>query len=170
MAILSILVSMLIDRGGNRSPARDLPGGQVEFAPNPFFLWGCVLLGVRWAWLSIGVLSTSHGKPLEILMGIATGLSAIVLFRMIPAKIVVGDQGLEQHYWLVRSPSVDWKEIVEIDTGKLRQTVTIKSSGGKMITHSFQLADRPRFLAELKRRCGEELPADFPREPMSRAQ
>jgi hypothetical protein len=121
-------------------------------------------------WLSIDVLSTSHGKPIEILMGIATGLSALVLFTMIPATIVVGDQGLVQQYWLARSPSLGWKEIDEIDTGKLGQTVTIKSSGGKKITHSFQLADRPRFLAELKRRCGEELPEDFPREPMSRMQ
>jgi hypothetical protein len=161
---------MLIDRRGNTSPARDLPGGRVEFALNPFFLWGCVLLGVRWVWLSIDVLSTSHGKPIEILMGIATGLFALVLFTMIPATIVVGDQGLVQQYWLARSPSLGWKEIVEIDTGKLGQTVTIKSSGGTKITHSFQLADRPRFLDELKRRCGEELPEDFPREPVSRPQ
>jgi hypothetical protein len=105
---------------------------------------------------------------MEILMGIATGLSALVLFRMLPATIVVGDQGVEQEYWLASSLRLGWKEIIEIDTGRLRQTVTIKSLGGTKITHSLQLADRPRFLAELKRRCGEELPEDFPREPMSR--
>jgi hypothetical protein len=44
--------------------------------------------------------------------------------------------------------------------------VTVTGKDGTKIIHSPMLADRPRFLLELKRHCGEELPPDFPREPI----
>ena len=52
-------------------------------------------------------------------------------------------------------------------TGEKSRTVTITGADGIKIVHSRQLPDRPRLLWELKQHCGEQLPADFPRERVS---
>jgi hypothetical protein len=62
-----------------------------------------------------------------------------------------------------------WKNIVEINTGEKSRTVAITSSDGTEIVHSDLLVDRPRMLLELKQHCGENLPPDFPREPLAQS-
>ena len=50
--------------------------------------------------------------------------------------------------------------------GKIR-TVTITGADGTKIVHNRQLPNRPCLLVELKQHCGEKLPSDFPREPIT---
>lgn len=91
------------------------------------------------------------------------GFTFTALF--VPGTIVVADDGLEQRYWFRMDKRIGWKNIEEIKSVKW-STVTITGTDGTKIVHSPMLADRPRFLLELKRHCGEELPPDFPREPI----
>ena len=79
-----------------------------------------------------------------------------------PGSVVVTGDGLEQIYWFWRNKHIRWNDIVEIESGQKDRTVTITSANGTKIVHSRFLADRPRFLLELKEHCGEELPPDFP--------
>jgi hypothetical protein len=94
------------------------------------------------------------------------GLAAVALILDLPASIVVSAEGLEQIYWFRRRKRIRWNDIVEIESGQKDGTVTITSADGTKIVHSRFLADRRRFLLELKQYCGDELPQDFPREPI----
>jgi hypothetical protein len=72
------------------------------------------------------------------------------------------DSGLQEVFWLWRNTRIRWDEIVEINTEKKDSAVTVIGADKTRIIHSGRLPDRPRFLLEIKRHCGENLPADFP--------
>jgi hypothetical protein len=93
-------------------------------------------------------------------------LGALFIIFDFPGTIVVTRDGLEQKYWFHKRKRILWKEIVEIETCVLNEAVKITSMDGTKIVHSYLLADRLRLLLELKQHCGEELPPDFPREPI----
>lgn len=84
-----------------------------------------------------------------------------------PGTIVITADGLEQVHWLWKNKLIQWSEIEEINTGEKSRAVTITATNGTKIVHSRQLPDRPRLLFELKQHCGENLPPDFPREPIA---
>jgi hypothetical protein len=116
--------------------------------------------------MAIDYLRHGLGNPWEALIGASFGLGALAFLIELPATIVAGSDGLEQVYWFRRNKRIGWGEIVEINTGEKSRVVTITGADGTKIIHSRQLTDRPRLLLELKRHCGDNLPPDFPCEPI----
>lgn len=151
---------------GNRRPARVLSGSSVEFAPDWIALWGWLYLAFHTAWLAVRNVMKSHGEPWDFVIPVMLGSCAVMFLFAIPGKVVVSENGIDEVNWLRKSKRILWKEIVEIESGQKDRMVTITGADGTRIVHSRFLADRPRLLLELKHHCGDELPPDFPREPL----
>jgi hypothetical protein len=104
---------------------------------------------------------------LDLIIAAILGILAMMFIFTFPETIVVTDNGLEQISWLWKKKQIRWADIVEINTGEKSRTVTITGADGTKIVHSRQLPDRSRLLMELRVHCGENLPSDFPREPIT---
>lgn len=165
--LLVFAVLALFGGAGNRRSARDLSDGSIEFAPGWTVFGAWLGIVVYAAYAAIASFEQSQGKPLNLVMAACLGLMAIVFLFSFPGTVVTTRDGLQQRYWFWRERHIRWEAIAEINTGKKSRTVTITGADGTKIVHSRQLADRPRFLLELKRHCGENLPQDFPREPIA---
>jgi Bacterial PH domain len=161
-----VLVWMFLRKVSNRRTAMVPSAGRIEFTRNrlAFFAWPVIT--VLLTLTAIRDLTHSHGEPLELVIAACLGFIALLFLLSFPGTLVVNDVGLEQVYWFWRHKRILWKDIVEINIGGKSRTVTITSTDGTKIIHSSQLADRPRLLLELKQRCSENLPPDFPREPI----
>lgn len=77
----------------------------------------------------------------------------------------MSNEAIEQVFLLGWRKCIRWEDIVEIESNPKDRMVTITGADGTKIVYSRFLADRPRLLLELKQRCGEDLPPDFPQEP-----
>jgi hypothetical protein len=145
--------------------ALGLQGAGIEFAPNrrSYFAWPLVVGYLIYA--SVSRLMHIHAGWLNLDIAVTFGGLAVLLAFPFPGKIVVTSNGLEQVSWLWKNKRIRWEDIVEINTGETSRTVTITAVDGTKIIHSPRLPDRARLLTELKHHCGENLPADFPREP-----
>ena len=99
----------------------------------------------------------------------ATMMTVISLFLLLdfPGNILSGPEGLEQVFWIGRNRFIRWDEIVEINTYEKDPTITIDKGKGAKIVHSSRLPDRARLLLEIQQHCADELPPEFPSEPMS---
>jgi hypothetical protein len=161
----AVLAWMLLSRPNKRSLATILSDGRIEFSPNRLAYWAWPLTIVLLAWTATKDLMQSQGRPFELVMGGGVGLLALMLLFSFPGSVVITVDGLEEVYWFRTRKRIQWKDVVEINTGEKSRTVTITGADGTRIVHSTQLPDRPRLLMELKNRCGENLPPDFPREP-----
>jgi hypothetical protein len=157
---------MVLGRAGKRGSARVFSDDRVEFSQDQIALWGWLLIIVYMAWLAVGTLMKSHGNLWDFFIPTCIGLMALSFLFSLPGTVVVSDDGVEQIYWFRRHKRICWMDIVEIESGPRDLLVTITGADGTKIVHSRFLADRPRLLLELKRRCGDELPPDFPREPL----
>jgi hypothetical protein len=117
--------------------------------------------------LSMQHSGTLLGKDWTDLLALAfAGFLLIALLVEAPATVVIGEDGLEQVFWFGRNRRVQWNKIAEIDSGPKDRTITITAEDGTSITHNVFFSGRSRLLLELKQRCGENLPPDFPREPV----
>ena len=155
--------SLFRDRGNQRT-ACVLSDGRIEFRPRPLSLWGSGAAIAYSIYILIHHLENGQWKP-SVTLGIAMcWLVSLNFLFSLPETVAVTRDGLEQVYWLRKNKRIAWSDIVEINTGDKIRIVTIKGTDGTEIVHSKQHADRPRFLLELKRHCGENLPSDFPRE------
>jgi hypothetical protein len=165
LPVLAIL--LLFGRIGNRGSAR-VAGGRVELPPCrvAFFSWLAVIALL----LSVaGVhLVHNHSHRRDLLIHMSLGVGALLFLSLLPATIVVTEEGLEQIFWLGKNRKILWDDIDEVNTGKDRRTVSITAKDGTRILHMGQLVDRPRLLLELKQHCGEDLPPDFPCEPVDK--
>jgi hypothetical protein len=163
MAALAILIG-----ARNRRSARDLGDGRIEFAPSPMTLVALAVIVTFFAYQAIDFSKRSHGRPFGLVNAAFAGLVALVLLGGFPGTVIVSSHSLQQVYWFWRNKYIRWEDIVEINTGKKNRTVTITGADGTKIVHSRADADRSRLLLELKQHCGENLPQDFPREPIIR--
>jgi hypothetical protein len=164
------LVWMLFGRAGKRGPAKLLSGGRIEFAPDRIGLWAYPLTIAYSVWLAVRALMQSHGNLSVFLSPAVFELIALSLLFSFPGTIIVTTEGLEQVYWLRKHKLIRWRDVEEIEiNGKNSMFATIRVAGtdGTMIAHSYQLADQPRLLLEIQKHCGENLPPDFPREPLN---
>jgi hypothetical protein len=157
-----LLAWMFLGRADKRRAAKMLVGGRVEFTPNWYAYCAWPLIVALVAWFATKKLIQSHGKFLEVEIAICSGLLAFEFLIAFPGMIIVSDNGLEQVYWFWKHKRIQWKDIAEINTGEKSRTITITGADGTKIVHSSRLPDRPRLLLELKQRCGENLPPDFP--------
>jgi hypothetical protein len=163
-----VTAAVLISAAGSADRQRKaviLRGGRVEFSPNRRAFWAWPLLVVYLVYATVSQLKGSHGRPLDLIIAAGLGILAMMFIFTFPETIVVTDDSLEQISWLWKKKQIRWADIVEINTGEKRRTVTIT---GQMERRSFTLAicqTRSRLLMELRDHCGEKLPPDFPREP-----
>jgi hypothetical protein len=140
--------------------------GRIEFARNAYSYLAWILITVSLAWLATRGLLFGKREPLALLQAVGLGLLPVMLLTEFPGTIMITDVGLEQLYWLRRNKRIQWEDIVEINTGEKIRSVTITADDGTKIVHSAGLPDRARLLLELKQHCGDNLPPDFPREPL----
>jgi hypothetical protein len=145
--------------------ARVIHDGRIEFTPHRYIILEWLLL--IYCCFSTATRDYMHGdgNSLSFIVSACFGVASLSLLFSFPATIIVADDGLEQRYRFRKDKQIGWKDIEEIKSVKW-STVTVTGKDGTKIIHSPMLADRPRFLLELKRHCGEELPPDFPREPI----
>lgn len=160
------LAWMLGSSAGDRRVATILSDGRIEFSPDRRAYWAVPMLVVMLVWSAIKDLMKKQEKAFGFVSVAGVGLLLLLLLCSFPGTVVITDDALEQVYWFRRRKRIRWKDIVEINTGEKSHTVTITGSDGMRIVHSSQLPDRARLLLELKNRCGESLPSDFPREPL----
>jgi len=155
----------------SRRSAKIINHDQIEFAPRWFVVWAWLFVALRMSFLVPDYVKQGLGKPWDFITGAALGVGVLASLSSIPGTLIVSHDGLKQVYWFWRNKQIRWGEIVEINTGEKGKgrTVTVKGANGTTIVHSGELPDRPRFLLELKQHCGENLPPDFPREPVASA-
>jgi len=160
-----LVILALTRKAQTHRPATKLSDGRVEFPPAMFSLWLWLFIALPSAWAAILALRRHVGTPWELLSAAVVVLIAISHLWEFPGTLVVTRGGLEQVHWIWLNRRIRWSDIVEIKTVINRPTVTIKGRDGTTVVYSAELPDRPRFLLELKRHCGENLPPGFPNEP-----
>ena len=158
VALALFIVSMF----SNRRSATLRTSGTVEFAPRWFGVGALMYVAIRMCFISWGYLRHGLTEPLTFSTGALLGLTSVGLVFMLPGTVLVTDSGLEEVLWLWRNKRIRWEEIVEINTERKGSTVTVIGADKTRIIHSSRLPDRPRFLLEIRRHCGENLPANFP--------
>jgi hypothetical protein len=159
IALALVLASSIVS---NRRNATVHANGKVEFAPRWFGIWAWIYVAVWMCFIAVRVLRHGIGQPLTFATGAFLGFAAVGSIFTLPGTVVVSDYGLEAVVWLWRNKRIRWDEIVEINTERKGSTVTVIGVDKTKIVHSSGLPDRPRFLLEIKRHCGGNLPADFP--------
>ena len=157
---------MHFGRLGKRGSAKVLSTGRVEFAPDDLALWAGPLTVIILIWSAAKALMHSHTRPWDFLNPACFGFLALMFLVSFPGTIVVSNDGLEQIYWFAKNKRIKWKEIEEIDVKKNGGSVIVTGVNETKIIHTGELTDRARFLLELKQHCGDNLPPDFPREPI----
>jgi hypothetical protein len=156
---LALLIASMVS---NRRFATVRADGNVEFAPRWFGVWALMYVAIRMCFIAWGYLQYGLKEPLTFVTGALLGLSSVGLVSVLPGTILVSDNGLEEVIWFWRNKRIRWEEIVEINTERKGSTVTVIGVDRTKIIHSSRLPDRPRFLAEIRQHCGENLPAEFP--------
>jgi hypothetical protein len=146
--------------------AHTLSDGRIEFAPHWLTFWGSLLIAFYFAYLSIARVRNHHEIGFDLLIAACIGAFSLTIAFSLPGTITVTTNGVNQSFWLRKNKVIHWEEIVEVNTGEKSRTVTITGKNGTKILHSRQLPDRPRLLLEIKQHSGENLPPDFPREPV----
>ncbi len=156
---------MLLGKASNRRLATILSDGRIAFSPNRSAYLALPLTVCLLAWTATKYLMQSQERPLELVMGGGIGLIGLMLLFSFPGMVIITNDGLEQIYWVRRRKRIQWKDIVQINTGEKSRIVTIVGADGTRIVHPPQLPDRPRLLLETPELLQENLPPDFPREP-----
>jgi Bacterial PH domain len=164
---LAVLLTSLWSNADKQRKTKILSDGRIEFSPSKYALWASFLYVSCLVYGAIEQIRHAHGNSFNYLTGALLGIMAAMVFFSLPGTIVVTGEGLEQVFWFRRNKHIRWADIVEINTGEKIRTIKIIGADGTKISHSSFLADRPRLLMELKQHCGENLPSDFPREPIA---
>ena len=146
----------------NRRPARVHASGEVEFAPRSFGILAWIYVAVRMCFIAGDYLRHGLGEPFTFTTGALLGLASLLMIAALPGTVVVNDDGITEVFWFWRNKVVRWKEIVEINTEASGSAVRVMGANRTNIIHWRGLPDRPQFLAEIVRHCGENLPTDFP--------
>jgi hypothetical protein len=163
------LAWMLFGRPGKRGYARVRSDGRIEFAPDWIGLCAYPLVFFYLLGLATNDLLHRHAGPWDFLNPALLGSIAITLALSFPGTVVADDGGLEAIYWFRRNKRIRWKDVESIETDGKRtrfSMITLAGVDGTKINHSSLLADRPRLLLEIQKHCTENLPPDFPREPV----
>ncbi|HZB87857.1 MAG TPA: hypothetical protein VE291_04285 [Terracidiphilus sp.] len=157
-AVLFGLSRLILNEGDPTRPARQLPGGGLEFAYTQSAFWGIYLFLALVGLVALaGVLSAARGATGIVVTLFCVGF-AVLLLRVLPGTIVLTAQGLEQHYWLRKPAVIAWADVRSIAVNEKRREITIRNSKGAKIQHSRQFPDRERFVAELQSHCPDRMP------------
>jgi len=164
------LVWMLFGRSSNRGTARVLGDGRILFEPDLIGLWAYQTSSFYLLALAGLELIRDHAGPRDFLQPGSSLMIVLLLAYSFPGWVAVTGGGLEELYWFRRNKRIRWEDIaaVEVDNwNRFFHLVGIIGANGVKITHSSLLADESRFLAEIERHCGDDLPPEFPRAPVA---
>jgi hypothetical protein len=117
---------------------------------------------VRLGFIGSGYFRAGLNRPFEFTTGALLSIGVVGLVSSVPGTIVATRDALEEVHWFWRNKKIRWAEIEEIDTEKRGSTVTVIGSGRRKIVFTNSHPDRPRFLLEIKRHCGNDLPPNYP--------
>lgn len=151
----------------NQGSAELSSNGNVRFAPRWWFVCAWVYILIRFAFIGSGYLRTGLKEPLQFTTGALIWIAAIGALLSLPGILVVSNEALEERNWVLRNKRILWTEIQEIQTEKRGSAITVIGSGRRKILHTNMYPDRTRFLLEIKRHCGDDLPPDFPNEKLN---
>lgn len=150
----------------NRGSAKLHSDGEIQFLPRWWFVCSCVFILVRFGFIGSDYLRAGLKEPLQFATGALICIAAVGSVAMIPGTLVTTNETLEEATWFWRRKKIRWTEIEEINTEKRSSTITVIGSGHRKIIFTNVYPDRARFLLEIRRHCGDDLPPDFPDEEM----
>jgi hypothetical protein len=119
---------------------------------------------VRFGFTGNDYLRNGLKEPPQFAIGVLIWVAAIGGVSMLPGVLVASSEALEEVNWVWRNKKIRWTEIQEINTEKRGSAVTVIGSGNRKIVFANIYPDRPRFLLEIEKHCGENLPSNFPNE------
>jgi len=151
----------------NQGSAKLSSNGNVRFPPRWWFVCAWVYILTRFAFIGSGYLRTGLKEPLQFTTGALIWIAAIGALLSLPGVLVVSNEALEERNWVLRNKRIQWTEIQEIQTEKRGKAITVIGRGRRKILHTNVYPDRTRFLLEIKRHCGDDLPPDFPNENLN---
>ena len=164
MALLALLVILRVFRpAGHAKERRD---GSVYFGFNGIGYCFCGLFATAIPLVVRGLRWPIDGLRPEVLTWAFTGILITAALLDSPNTILLNSEGLQQVRWLLPNKRIRWTEIEEVNVEKKDGSVTIISGRGTKVVHGIMLADRSRFLLEIKKHCDHDLPGDFPGEPI----
>jgi hypothetical protein len=146
-----------------RTGVKQLPGGRLQFGSSwlPTFI-----VGIPAILLPIGVAELWRQSSYGFATFYAALLLAVAVSAVlgVPQTILIGSEGVQQHYWLRNDKFICWNEIVGIDSSRTTG-ITIHAADGTRIRQNMVLySDPAQLLRALKQHCGHDLPTDFPHE------
>ena len=163
IALVIVLVGLF---KRNRGYAKLCPNGEVRFLPRWWFVAAWIYILVRFGFIGSNYLRTGFRDPLEFLTGAMMAIVAIGGVLSISGVLVVTNDALEERNWIWRNRKIRWSEIQEIHAEKKGSAITVIGPGRGRILYTNVYPDRARFLMEIKKHCGDNLPPDFPSEPL----
>jgi len=164
IALLLVLTGLF---KSNRGTAKLCSNGKVHFAPRWWFVCAWVFILVRFGFTGSHYFRAGLKEPLQFATGALMLIAAIAALLSLPGTLVVTDEALEEINWVWKNKKIRWVEIQEIDTEKRGSAVTVIGSGRRKIVYTNVYPDRPRFLFEIKKHCGDDLPSNFPNQEMN---
>jgi hypothetical protein len=159
IALALVLISLFKK---NRGSANVRSTGEVEFAARWWFLCSWLFIIVRFAFMGFDYLKAGLKEPVTFATGALICIAVMGSVLILPRALVVTNEALEEVHWFWPKKRLAWTEIEEIDTEKRGSAVTLKGSRRSKIVYTNIYPDRPRFLLEIKRHCGNDLPSNFP--------
>ena len=150
-----LLIWMHWRKGAKTRKAIETGDGNVKFTRDPlaYVIFPAAVLLPAWAAFN-DYQRHSSGKFGVCCLDHVLFAATAELFRL-PGTVIVVHDGIEQHFWLRGEKRIRWGEITEIKDGVFGGSLTITGTDGTKIVYSDQLADRPRFLAEIEEYAAE---------------
>lgn len=151
-------------RKRNRGSARLCSDGKIQFAPRWWFVCSWAFILLQFCFVRFNYLRSGLKEPWQFATGVLIWIAVIGALGSMPGTLEVTNEALEEINWVWRNKKIRWTEIQEIDTEKRGSSVTVIGSDRRRIVYTNIYPDRPRFLLEIKRHCGDNLPSNFPNE------
>lgn len=151
----------------NSGYAKLCGNGNVRFLPRWWFVSAWIYILVRFAFFGSNYLRTGFQFSLQFLTGAMISIAAIGGMLSLPGVLMVTNDALEERNWIWRNKKIRWSEVQEIHAEKKGSAITVIGPGRSRILYTNVYPDRARFLIEIKKHCGDNLPPDFPSEPLN---
>lgn len=151
----------------NRHSAKLCSNGSLQFSPPWWFVSAWLVLVMSLGFRGAAYLRAGLKEYLQFSTGALLSISVILAVLTIPGIIEVTKEALIERNWFWRSKKIQWTEIQEIQTEKKGSAITVIGLHRTKIVHTNMYPDRARFLFEIRNHCGDNLPPDFPGEPLT---
>lgn len=160
LAVIALIVlSRLTQKeAGRNRKARELAGGELEFAPDAVAQNAARVLIGLFTLLGLSSLVQAVVNHHGLIAGLLFVGLGLVLARLLPGTIVLTGAGLEQMFWLGKPKQMRWKDVQVVNVHEKKRRVAISGRGGVRIVQYKQLPDMERLLAELAAHCPEAMP------------